>query len=146
MPNRVIPAEQTRNVDAAIHRLSSALGLAGSSYLRPGDAATLVARDRQRIPNPPHARPESKVRVPTLATMTLSAANVNSVRSKPIPIRHARPFPTTPLPSSHGLAVIAEHMHPDSALRLIESILQRVQGGRCHVNLGLPIRESAGRC
>ena len=120
-----------RNINSAIQRLEAARDLAKSGFLHPADAVALVERERVRIP---------AIR----QTISLvQAAERDAIRQTSVLCDHEfdglavnpNPFPGTVAPASlatvqSAFGTIARSLPPDSALELIEAILEQLHDGQ----------------
>lgn len=114
-----------RNLDAAIRRARGAADLARSGYLRTPDAAALISRELARLPSIRQTLGQVQSTYPDTFQCDLAIcerllnelpANPNS-RLDAVPRQFLGPLQTV-------FATIAETMPPDSALTMIETILQ----------------------
>ena len=121
-----------KNISGAIHRLRRAQDLAASGYLCSADATALVERERQRIRGIGH----------TLATLDAATSSGDQEELTQIEtaldgtntdVEHAmkRLPPSSVATVQAVFGAIAEAMPPDSALGIIETILDRL-GGSFH--------------
>ena len=118
-----------RHISAAINRLRRTRDFAISGYLAPGDAAALIERERQRIPEIKQilttlgsagsmSEQEELARFETL----LEDIQVNSGSA----LNGVPPHSVATVQATFG--AIAEAMPPDSAYDMIETILRRLSG------------------
>ena len=115
-----------RNVEAAIRRLEQAHALARSGYLRPADAVSLVERERERIP-------EIQQSLGNLRSMGTDDFDDIATWATPFDLRDLTPHPALAVVPTHSLssiqsafATISQTVPPDSALELIETILDQL--------------------
>ena len=119
-----------RNIDAAIRRLKCAGDLARSGYLRPADAAALAARERERIPairqTLAQVRPDESDAA--FATSALCENDLDALDLSSGPgLDTVAPASRATVQSAFG--TIANSLPPDSALELIETILENLSEG-----------------
>ena len=115
-----------RSVGAAIHRLKRAHDLAISGYLAHRDVVELIERERKRISdmkeilNGLKATTESDQEQLAVYETKLDAVEANSaLRLNEVPSHSRRTEQAT-------FAAIAQTVHPDTALQIIEAILHRL--------------------
>ena len=115
-----------RNIDAAINRLHKTRELAQSGYLLPADAASLLEREHQRIP---------ELRTTLAHLQPLAADTLHDLADCAIPFdaRDLTPHPALDAVPAHSrssiqstFATIAQALPPDSAFELIETILNQL--------------------
>lgn len=115
-----------RNVGSAIHRLRCAYDLATSGYLAHQDAVEMIERERKRILEIKNVL--NGLKATTEAHQEQIAdyeTKLGSVETKPtlqlngVPSRSRRTV-------QDAFGAIAETVHPDSALQIIEAILHRL--------------------
>lgn len=114
-----------RNIEAAIRRLDKARDLARSGYLRPADAAALMEREHQRIP-------EMRKTLDQLQAMDNDALLDPTVCASPFDARDLHPHPALAAIPAHSrssmqsaFATIAQTLPPEPAFELIETILHQ---------------------
>ena len=115
-----------RNIDAAINRLHKARDLAQSGYLRPADAASLVDREQASIPEIRHTLTDLQpLASDPLQDLAICATPFDPRDLTPHPALDAIPAHSR-APMQSTFATIARTLPPDSALKLIESILDQL--------------------
>ena len=119
-----------RNIDAAIRRLKSAGDLARSGYLRPADAAALAARERHRIPaiRQTLSQVRSGESDAAIATSALCENDIDALDLSSGPGLDTVP-PASRATIQSAFGTIANSLPPDSALELIETILENLSEG-----------------
>ena len=115
-----------RNVETAVQRLVKARDLALSGYLRPADAASLVEREYERIP-------QIRDTLDQLQPMGTDALHDLTPCTTPLDPRHLTPHPALAAIPAHTrpsvqstFATIAQTLPPGSAFELIETILDQL--------------------
>ena len=116
-----------RTVDAAIHQVKCARDLATSGYLLAEDAAALLARESERIPQIKQTlgQVQGAMSCPDLEELDFSRCQPSNVESRAdLAVSNVSPDLIPTLQSAFGAVV--QSMPPDSALSLIKTMLCRL--------------------
>ena len=116
-----------RNVDAAIHRLQAAYELACSGYLRPADVDALIEGERDRIPAIRQILAQVRGVSPEMALQTVAhyEGEFGAFDTCSAPAFNSVP-PDSREAVQSAFGTIVQSLPPDSALALIEAILEQL--------------------
>ena len=124
-----------RNLNAAIQRLEAARDLVCSGFLCPADAVALVERERVRIPaiRQTTALVQAAERDAIRETSALCDREFDGLDVNPNPALGTLP-PASLATVQTAFGTIARSLPPDSALELIEAILEQLRDGHTSDN------------
>ena len=119
-----------RNVDAAIRRLQAAYELSCSGYLRPTDADALIEGERDRIPAIRQSLAQVRGVSPETALQTVAhyESEFGTLDTGSAPAFNTVP-PDSRAAVQSAFGTIVQSLPPDSALALIEAILEQLPKG-----------------
>lgn len=118
-----------RNLGAALHQTKRAIELARSGYLLPQDAAALLARTREKVPQIRRTLDELEIAPSHFGHDDLSFSH-GQTESEASPAQLALDGVSsdTVFTLQSAFAALANAMPPDSAMDMIEAILRRLSG------------------